>query len=175
MKKKNTGVRIEATQEVLGNGKEGYRIDKIIAFKKSELPALYLSKGAVVYLSLGAKNSLCLVQDDADYKVAGRCAITEGDFVIWSDMENLLGHVSEAGSHLQKVNAKLKEQRADWHGRAVFIDGDKQELPVQEKPSTDPPARQKVQDEMIKKLREKDRLYYKSRHGDFLLIREIIK
>lgn len=118
---KNTGIRIEAIREISDSGEKGYRITKIEALNRSELPELYLdSSGATVALGTGGYLYL---------RAGGKAVCVNGwdgirrTFYSTTDVRIILKHTQAAGQHLANVNAYLRKEREAWQGGVTFVDG----------------------------------------------------
>ena len=128
---KNTGIKIETVKEANDRGQEGFRITKIQALERKELPFLYLDgERESVYFSHfhpdnspHRHNTLYLRKGSDKIYVDGWDGVKLDRFYSVENMEEINGHIRAAGQHLTEVNAKLAKKRTAWHGKTVFIDG----------------------------------------------------
>ena len=118
-KMKNTGIIVKVKGEVDGSGEQGYRILHVKALCKKELPPEYLNGGGpIVYYRpapVNKPNSLLLYKQNCYL-----CTITVGRCYTASCFFSRMQQIRQAGDHLTRVNAAIRENR---NKTIVFVDG----------------------------------------------------
>ena len=117
----STGIRIECNREVSSAGVKGYRITKIQALTRKDLPELYLNSGTSVVLSTyeGNVQRLYLFKEGNTLSFNGLTYISQGFYSV-EDMERILAHCAAAGQHLMEVNTYLRKEHEAWQGPVTF-------------------------------------------------------
>lgn len=122
----NTGIKVKVENEVTSDGRIGYKVLKVQALTKAQLPKMYLEgQREVVFLT-----SHCLTMYSRDTnECKGLCV---GEFLSIQKMAQINAFIKAAGSHLTEVNEILAEKRVTWnHGKKVtFIDGKPAHFPL---------------------------------------------
>jgi len=157
----NTGIRIEATEEVNGKGEEGYRVTGIEVLEKKELPALYLDgEREVVYRYQWNNGNISLQGYGGSANL-----LEEGRWCSRDVMEKALAYVRAAGQHLRDVNQELAKKRERWNRKVTFVDGKKIVTVTEGKPSVSSLEMPILLAEKIAKYWGEGRLYYRNEKG----------
>ena len=115
-KMKNTGIIVKAKEEVNESEEQGYIILHVKALRRKELPPEYLNgREPIVYYS---PDTLVLYR-----RGCYQYAITTGYFYTTSRFHSYMQQIRQAGDHLTKVNAAIREER---NKTIVFVDGEEQ-------------------------------------------------